>query len=404
MFTRILLVFIFITFSYQLNSTQLTIALRSSVSNQILSPDSINVFNKSENISATFLNTNIINLGTVTSIESELQTESPIVSCSIFSYNGQLIHKSNIKSFTEIISNLKKGIYLLETIHYNSKVERKMFYLDGNNEMSSTRSISLNYLSPPLFDITIYKHGYETLIINDVSISGDETIPLILVPEFDKYYNKVTLNVKGIWKEGKVSSETTINGKQNYSTYENNVELKEDMIFSNTEIRKLDDGCYEKVMEGVNQMLECQIDFPIKEDSLYFCGLYCEKPSGSYWQLSANTLQANFNLDMDTLVSLNLNYRVGSYEDGGYPAKLQKYKNLSMVFSNIAVSEDSDKYTVTLDNTSIKEKMKYLSWGEYYDSIGFHPPHDRVKSNSSYDGIIDIKSDATIEIVIYKSK
>lgn len=405
---RVYLILIFISSLSFLNSTTLTLDIRSSVSNIVLVPDSVVVYNKTEDISYTFTKTNELNLDIITSIEDELESNHNPFTLNVYSYNGQLI-KTNFLGKQDVelpgvFKELNSGLYLIERQYLNGEIVRNVVFLDAYLNQFKSNTVSLNYLLEKEYDISIYKHGYGTITLDNIKVDKDEKIPLLLTPEFDKFYNRIVLSVNGIWKEGKVSSEVTENGNQKYSTYDVKSELKDEIDFKNTELRELNDACYDKVMEGINQNLKCSEDFPIKEDSIYFCGLECSKPSNSYSELYANTVYAIFKESKDTIQYLNFHYRIGSFEESGYPSKKQKYKSVDIALSNLPFVEDSDKYTITLVNSQIRNHISFFYWNEYYDGIDFHPPFNRGKSTTNYNGDLDIKSDAKLEIIIYKSK
>ncbi|PKL78614.1 MAG: hypothetical protein CVV25_10905 [Ignavibacteriae bacterium HGW-Ignavibacteriae-4] len=408
MHLRVYFILIFISSLSFLNSTTLTLDIRSSVSSIVLEPDSVVVYNKTEDISYTFTKTNELNLDIITSIDDELESNYNPFTLNIYSYNGQLI-KTNFlgKQYVElsgVFKELNSGLYLIERQYLNGEIVRNVVFLDAYLNQFKSNTVSLNYLLEKEYDISIYKHGYGTITLDNIKVNMDEKIPLLLTPEFDKFYNRIVLSINGIWKEGKVNSEVTENGNQKYSTNDVKSELKDEIDFKNTELRELNDACYDKVMEGINKNLKCSEDFPIKEDSIYFCGLECSKPSNSYSELYANTVYAIFNESKDTIQFLNFHYRIGSFEESGYPSKKQEYKSVDIALSNLPFVEDSDKYTITLVNSQIRNHISFFYWNEFYDGIDFHPPFNRGKSTTNYNGDLDIKSDAKIELIIYKSK
>lgn len=410
MHLKFLVLFTFLSFTTSLLSSTITFDIRSSASNITLIPDSIVVYNKSENFYFKFTKTSIVDFNIITSVNDIPLTSDQTKYIRIYTYNGQLIAtNSNVKGtynsvISEMFSNLENGIYFIETVSSNDIINKDIVYFDANLNHLKTSKTTLNFLLEPVYDITIYKHGYKSFKLDNIKVESNENIPVLLLTEYNKYYKYVTVNVNGIWKEGKVNSEVTIDGNVKYSNYENKKELNEKMVFNNSELRILDDVCYDKVMDGINQKLECVVDFPISNDSLYLCDLECVNQNNSYSELHANSIYLIFKDSYDSLDFFNFHFRKGSYEYGGSYSKKQQYMSVDIALSNIPIEEDSEKYTITLNNSQIKKYISFFYWDEYYDGIDLHPPFNRGKLKSNYNGELDIKSDAKIEITIYKSE
>jgi hypothetical protein len=397
----IILFMTFLSYSY---SNNINFDIKSSNSNNLLVPDSLVVHDRDKGTQYTFYNTSSFDLDAITSVKVDYLSSPILDRLLIYNYNGQMVHSTTNIPNKNSLNSLGAGLYMVETLYKNGKSHRNLIIIDGSNEISSSNNYRLNFFLSSFFDIYIYKKGYETLTLTNYSLEPNETIPLYMTPEFDKFYNRITLSINGVWKEGKVDSEVTENGNKKYSTHDTKVELKDEIEFKNTELRELNNACFDKVMEGINQSLYCSEDFPIKEDSIYFCGLECSKSSNSYSELYAKTMFVIFKESMDTVQFLNFHYRIGSYEESGYPSKKQTYKSVDIALSNLPVVEDSDKYTITLVNSQIKNHISFFYWNEFYDGIDFHPPFNRGKSTTNYKGELDIKSEAKIEIIIYKTK
>ena len=387
---------------------EVTFDIKSSKSEMQLTPDSLVIFNKSNNASFTFINSNIVELDAITSVNSELSKLNSIQKINIYSYDGRLlktfesINKSN-KHIFEDINSLENGIYFVEFISNQVEaIKRNIILVDGNNNGYSS-NYNLNFLINQVYNVKIYKHGYKSVELIDVSFDQGESLEILLDPEYDKYFNQTKIKINGIIKYGKTSSENDNGGTLKYSTYDSFQEYNDSIIIVNTELRVLDNDCLKKVMEKNYKPSLCNVDFPIAPDSAYFCGLKCN--TGSYLSsFSGSSMYVIFNEAKDTLVNLTLSYKYGTHENGGYPTFQQKYNELFLYIRDIPIKEEGDKFIVKLDKSLIEKHLNSFRWDIFYYAVSMSPPFYYNKSNTSLNGEMVINSDAQIIIEIYKGK
>ena len=387
---------------------EVTFDIRSSQSEMQLTPDSLVIFNKSNNTSFTFVSTNKVELDAITSVKNNFSMLNSIQKINIYSYDGRLhktfenINKSNESIFNEI-NSLENGIYFVEYVSNQVESNRRdIILIDGYNH-NFNYNYTLNFLINPIFNVKIYKHGYKNKELYDVSFADGETLEVLLDPEYDKYFNQTKIRINGIVKYGKTSGETDYGGKLSYSTYDSFNEYRDSIIIENTELRILDNDCLKKVMEKNYRPSLCNVDFPIAPDSAYFCGLKCN--SGSYLSsFSSSSMYAIFNKAKDTLVNLTLNYKDGTYENGGYPSFQEKDNQLFLYIKELPIKEESDKFVAILNRSDIQKHLSAFRWDIYYYAVSMSPPFFYNKSNTSLNGEMVINSDAQIIIEIYKSK